>query len=403
MSRRSVSSFHQQPSRDPGLRPALQRSRYPRQRSDRPELEAQIFPISAQRGTEILVPADQVARLRITMAEGGLPRGGSIGYESSTRTNRSVHRISCRTSTICAPSKASSHGPSPRSARSRGRASTCASGRELFSREKQEPSASIVIKTRGAERLSKGQVAAVQHLVAAPCPACGRAASRSSTARAICWRRPRTSGARRSVDGPSNSEEMRINYENRQARAIEEMLERSVGPGKVARRGPCRYGFRPRDDELRELRPRRPSRPLDANRPTSRATAATAATRRSPLPTIFPDAQATRAAAPARARRTAATTRRPTTNTKTVTSQVREGGIVKKLSVAVLVDGLYTAGADGAKTYQPRSPEELKQLDTLVRTAIGFNAERGDSVQVVNLRFATPEDPATPHPMASSA
>jgi flagellar M-ring protein FliF len=79
--------------------------------------------------------------------------------------------------------------------------------------------------------------------------------------------------------------------------------------------------------------------------------------------------------------------------TKTVKSQVREAGTVKKLSVAVLVDGVYTTAADGTKTYQPRPPEELKQLDTLIRTAIGFNAERGDSVQVVNLRFVTPEDP----------
>jgi flagellar M-ring protein FliF len=84
--------------------------------------------------------------------------------------------------------------------------------------------------------------------------------------------------------------------------------------------------------------------------------------------------------------------------TKTVKSHVREGGMIKRLSVAVLVDGVYAAAADGAKTYQPRPAEELKQLGTLVRGAIGFNADRGDSVEVVNLRFITPEEPAATAP-----
>jgi flagellar M-ring protein FliF len=62
----------------------------------------------------------------------------------------------------------------------------------------------------------------------------------------------------------------------------------------------------------------------------------------------------------------------------------------------VLVDGTYAAGADGVRAYQPRSAEELQKLNTLVRSAIGFNAQRGDTVEVVNMRFIAGEEPPPP-------
>ena len=79
--------------------------------------------------------------------------------------------------------------------------------------------------------------------------------------------------------------------------------------------------------------------------------------------------------------------------TKTVKSHIREGGVVNRLSVAVLVDGVYAAAQDGARNYQPRSPEELQQLGALVRSAIGYNQQRGDTVEVVNLRFVATDEP----------
>ena len=72
-----------------------------------------------------------------------------------------------------------------------------------------------------------------------------------------------------------------------------------------------------------------------------------------------------------------------TTRTETI-----EGGRVKKLSVAVLVDGTYAKGADGEFGYQPRTQEEIDRIQTLVRTAMGFDKGRGDQLEVVNLRFA---------------
>jgi len=73
---------------------------------------------------------------------------------------------------------------------------------------------------------------------------------------------------------------------------------------------------------------------------------------------------------------------------KTTKTEVIEGGRLNRISVAVLVDGTYGKNDKGESTYQPRSKEELDQIATLVRSAIGFSQKRGDQVEIVNLRFA---------------
>ncbi|MGL4496949.1 MAG: flagellar M-ring protein FliF C-terminal domain-containing protein, partial [Beijerinckiaceae bacterium] len=75
---------------------------------------------------------------------------------------------------------------------------------------------------------------------------------------------------------------------------------------------------------------------------------------------------------------------------KTVRTEVMESGRVKRVSVAVLVDGIYNRAANGETAYQPRPQEDLDRIAALVRTSIGFNKDRGDTVEVVNLRFAEP-------------
>ena len=73
---------------------------------------------------------------------------------------------------------------------------------------------------------------------------------------------------------------------------------------------------------------------------------------------------------------------------KTVQTSVRESGQVERLSVAILVDGTYTYDEEGNKTYNPRSEQELDQIAALVRSAVGFDDARGDTIEVVNMPFA---------------
>ena len=75
---------------------------------------------------------------------------------------------------------------------------------------------------------------------------------------------------------------------------------------------------------------------------------------------------------------------------RTTKTEIIEPGRLNRISAAVLVDGIYTKNAKGEMVYQPRSKQEIDRIAALVRSAIGFNAKRGDQVEVVNLRFAEP-------------
>jgi flagellar M-ring protein FliF len=79
---------------------------------------------------------------------------------------------------------------------------------------------------------------------------------------------------------------------------------------------------------------------------------------------------------------------------RTTKTEVIEGGRVNRISVAVVVDGTYTKNDKGELAYEPRNKEEIDRIAALVRTAIGFDAKRGDQVEVVNLRLA--ETPSIP-------
>jgi flagellar M-ring protein FliF len=350
------------------------------------------FQLKAE-GAQILVPSDQVARLRIAMAEGGLPHGGSVGYEifdksESLGTSNFIQNVN---------SLRALEGELARTISSIGavqgaRVHLVLGTRELFSRDKQEPSASIVLKTRGVERLGKTQVAAIQHLVAAAVPGLRPARISIVDNEGNLLARGTGDGTDLTVGG-TNAEEMQTNYETRLSHSVEEMLERSLGPGRVRAEVHAEMDF----DRVTTN-----SESFDPDGQVVRSTQTVSETNDSSdgsdqpvtVANNLPDAQANKAATGGN--RTKNGRNEETVNyeiTKTVKSHVREGGVVKRLSVAVLVDGVYAPGTDGARAYQPRPPEELKQLDTLVRSAIGFNAERGDSVQVVNLRFATPDEP----------
>jgi len=77
---------------------------------------------------------------------------------------------------------------------------------------------------------------------------------------------------------------------------------------------------------------------------------------------------------------------------KTQRTRTQEGGTVKRISVAVVIDGKYTTNPDGSQTYTPRSTDELDQIRSLVQSAIGYSQERGDTIEIANLQFAkTPE------------
>ncbi|MFQ6018250.1 MAG: flagellar basal-body MS-ring/collar protein FliF [Kiloniellaceae bacterium] len=340
-------------------------------------------------GGQIFVPRDQVGRLRVAMAEEGLPRGGSVGYEIFDRadglgTTKFVQNINHLRAL---------EGELARTIRSiaqirRARVHLVLGRRELFSRDRQEPSASIVIGMRGNNRLERRQVLAIQHLVAAAVP--GLKPTMVSIVDSQGALLARGAAEDDLQNTATTGEEMRIAFESRMVRTIEDLLERYVGPDNVRARVSAEMDF-DRVTENAEI--------FDPDGQVVRSTQVveeqSGTTDAQGLPPVtvggnLPDSGLPSLGA-GTGSQSSSTRNEETVNyeiSKTVKTHVRETGVVRRLSVAVMVNGTMAQNEAGEAVYTPRSPEEIERLATLVRSAVGFNEARGDTLEIANLRFA---------------
>ncbi|MEE9300544.1 MAG: flagellar basal-body MS-ring/collar protein FliF [Alphaproteobacteria bacterium] len=344
-------------------------------------------------GTQILVPSERVLGLRMAMAEDGLPGSASVGYEifdraDSLGTSSLVQNVNMVRAlegelarTIGSFNKIANarvHLVLPR--------------REVFRREQPEPTASVALKMLGTSRLSRSQVAAIQNLVAASVP--GLEVTHVTVVDNNGNLLARGGAGEDGAMAVANVEQYRFDYEERLEKTIEELLERSVGIGKVRAEVNAEIDF----DRFTENAERYdPDSQVVRSTQTIEEQSDNKDTEGQPPVTVgnnIPDGQEVPASAAQNESRNTSTRIEEVVNyeiSRIVTSHIREGGTIKHLSVAVLVDGSYVTTEDGTATYEPRSPEELERLDTLVKTAVGYDAERGDSVEVVNLPFILPE------------
>ncbi len=357
------------------------------------QLESQGIPFEIrQNGSQIMVPGDQALRLRLQMAQQGLPSGGSVGYEifdkadklGTTNFVQNVNLVRALEGELARTIRALSTVKSAR-------VHLVMPRRELFSREKQEPSASIILTMRGS-RLSTEQVLAVQHLVAAAVP--GLEPTRISIVddKGSLLARGFEDGKDVGL-AAARADERRRNYEDRLKRTVEELVERTVGYGKVRAEVTADIDFDRISTNQESFDPEgqvaRSTQTVEQNS-TSREAERQAVT----VATNLPDQQGGADGASANS---AETRTEETVNyeiSKRVVNHVREAGLVRRLSVAVLVDGITPPGPNSQ--YQPRAQQEMELIATLVRTAVGFNADRGDSVEVVNMPFATAADLESP-------
>ena len=359
------------------------------------KLEARGVPYELRGGgTQIFVPTDRALRLRMAMAEEGLPSGGSVGYEVFDRSDtlgstRSIQNINLLRAL---------EGELARTIRSLSqiagaRVHLVMPKRELFSRDTLDPSASIVVEMAGGNRLNKAQVVAIRHLVASAVPGL------KPTQVSIIDNRGNLLA--RGGDGEDDgsmaavaSQDFRQALEGRLKRVIEELLEQSVGIGKVRAEVSAEIDFDRVTTNAEIFDPEsqvvRSSQLVEERNDSAESENADSVS----VSTALPGSEEQGALAGSRNINTSERTEE-TINyeiSKTTSSHVRESGTVQRLSVAVLVDGTYSEAADGESVYQPRSDDEIEKYTALARTAVGYNAERGDSVEVVNMQFVRFEE-----------
>ena len=268
--------------------------------------------------------------------------------------------------------------------------------RQLFSRQKQQPSASVVLSMKSAQRLNPEQVNAIQHLVATAVPELNP--SRISV---VDNKGKLLAGAFENEDSPAamalKADQRRRSLEARLSRTVEELLEKTAGFGKVRAEVNVEMDFdrvstkeETYDPDGQVVRSTQTVEQTASNRDTEGQTAVTVGTNL-PDPNLK-NGDATSSSANE-------TRTEETVNfeiSKTIKNHVREAGIIKRLSVAVLIDGKRVTDKDGQLKYEPRNDAEMELLATLVRGAIGFNADRGDTVEVINMEFAEFLPPDTP-------
>ncbi|MFN8723120.1 MAG: flagellar basal-body MS-ring/collar protein FliF [Rhodospirillales bacterium] len=342
-------------------------------------------------GRRIMVPEPEVGRARMLLAQAGLPSGGNVGNEifnqpegfGTTTFMQNVNQLRAmegelaRTIQTLQPvQQARVHLVLPR--------------RELFSRERQTATASVFLRLRPGQQLNREQVGAIQHLVATGVPQLdpGRISIIDEKGNLLA----RGTGSDSQEALMSSAQERRRALEQRMVRTIEDLLGRSLGYGKVRAEVAVDLDF----DRVATR-----SEVFDPDSTTPRSTQ-TVTEQNESVERDGLDSVTVQNQLPGNANDTGGvgTRNRQSRNEETVNFEisrttrdhVREPGQVRRLSVAVLVDGAYPAGADGRPAYTPRSADEMRQIEALVRSSIGFDPVRGDSLEVVNMRFASAED-----------
>lgn len=342
-------------------------------------------------GNTIMVPRDRVARLRMTLAENGLPKGAGVGYEifdksdalGSTSFMQNINNLRALEGELARTIEALDRVQAAR-------VHLVMPERPLFSRDKIEPSASIVLKVRGM--LEPSQVRAIRHLVATAVN--GLRPQRVS----IVDERGQllADGASDDPNGSDvSADERQATFEKHTREQVESIVSSVVGPGHSRVQVNADFDFNRITQTSDKFDP--DGRVVRSSQ-TREETSASGEGNNSQV-TVgneLPNAAQRQPAAEATPRDQSRKSEEIVNYeiSKTTKTEVIEGGRVNRISVAVLVDGSYAKDDKGEVTYQPRSKEDLEQIATLVRSAIGFDQKRGDHVEVVNLRFA--ETPAMP-------
>jgi flagellar M-ring protein FliF len=343
-------------------------------------------------GAIVLAPKDRVPRLRMTLAEGGLPKGGGVGYEifdksdalGSTSFVQNINHLRAL------------EGELARTIRSLDRVQAARvhlvlPERPLFAREAPEASASIVLKIRG--RLEPQQVNAIRHLAASAVNGLKpeRVSIVDDAGRLLA------DGARSPDNVGANADDRQLAYEQRLRDQVEGIVSSVVGPGHARVQLTADFDFNKVTQTLEKFDPE--GRVLRSSQTREEST--DAADNNKGQVTVAnalpggppPDNQPV--------------TRDQSKKTEEIVNyeisrstktEVTEGGRLNRVSVAVLVDGNYTKNDKGEPVYQPRDKDEIDHIAALVRSAIGFDQKRGDQVEVVNLRFAETPNNAIPEP-----
>jgi flagellar M-ring protein FliF len=353
-------------------------------------------------GSAVYVNTNQVDEARMRVASGGALSFGSVGYEIFDETDA----LGTTSFVQNVNAKRALEGELARSINTLNsvtgtRVHLVLPERRLFSRDEQQPSASVVVSVRG--EMSSSQIATIRNLVATAVP--GLQVNRITLA----------DDQGRLLAAPSDAEGDLIGamLDDRQSaierdlqQKIRDLVEGVVGSGGV------RVAV---TAELNRQSQTRTRLEYDPNGQVEVSRRAEEQSRSEPVTSggvsvseNTPDGEAgADGETPLMANSQSSITERNYQNTQEETVSIIQAGDLERLAVSVVVDEVATVGEDGTLTFEPRSEAELTQIRNLVAAAVGFPVDTtltdGDQIlQVTSMRFNRPDlSLGTPAPKAS--
>ena len=352
-----------------------------------------------------MVPADKVHDTRLRLASQGLPKGSVTGFELMESNRFGMTQFQERLTFQRGLEGELTRSIQSLSSVQSARIHLALPNQNGFFREQQKPSASVLLTLHPGRTLDKAQVAGIVHLVAASVPEMNpKAVSIVDDAGNLLSNSP---------DGASQGADVqKLQYvqqlEQTYTRRILDMLEPLVGVGNVKAQVNADVDFSLVESTSEQHRPNQTpeSGAVRSQQIVQDGSAAAAqpagvpgaTTNQPPVPGTAP---INGAAAPLGVTGNAAggTARSESVINyevdKTVKVVREASGTVRRLSAAVVINHRSSLDKAGKETSAPIPQQQIDQMTALVRETIGFNQERGDSVNLMNAAFKVTKAPET--------
>lgn len=340
------------------------------------ELEADKIPYLLRGdGSSVEVPKDILYRTRLRLASKGIPMGGGVGFEIFEKTPFGVSEFTQQVNYLRALQGELSRTINALDSVRSSRVHLALPARSAFLGPEEKPSASVVVDIKPGYHLTPEQVQGILNLVAGSVPKLtpARVTVVDATGRPL-----RASDGGQQKSDLEVMHQFKLRLEQEMEQRVETMLEPILGPGKAIVRVSAQVSFQ--ETQLTKER-------FDPSNQVVRAQQQMtddSGLKPGGVPGVqsnIPGGDATKGGAKQGGPKKSGQVVSYEIG-RTLSRIVEPRGQIQRLSVAVLVDGKYEKGA-----YVPRTPAEMELLKEVVTKAVGFNAERGDQVEVANIPF----------------
>lgn len=363
----------------------------------------------ADNGSAILVPADKVHELRLKLAQSGLPKGGNTGFELLDKEQFGISQFSEQINYQRALEGELSRTIESLSPVQSARVHLAIPKPTLFVREQKLPTASVTVGLLPGRMLDEGQISAIVHMVSSSVT--GLTAANviivDQTGRLL------TNNDNSQQSANSAQIKMTKEMEAHLKERIEDILSPLVGRANIHAQVTAQMDFSKVEQTSEEYKP---NQTPDAAAVRSRQNSESLQNSNggpSGVPGALSNQPVSAPSAPIEANKestdgkTAGNTRNGTLNTqrdettnyevdRKISHTQRQIGVVDRLSVAVIVNYQSQEGEKGPEM-KPLPPEMLQQIDALTREAMGYSAQRGDSINITNSLF-TDDTPVVEEP-----